>query len=97
MVNRMRVLLVIVLLLTILLTLWCAAGYFGAPAQQIETRAELSESQAAQRPLTDAEIAVHVSRVGRQGRNWGFAAALASGSVLATLASLIAASRKKPA
>jgi hypothetical protein len=91
----MRVLLVIVLLLTLLLTLWCAAGYFGAPAQQIETGAELSQSKATQQPLTDADIAVHVSRVGRQGRNWGIAAALAGASVLATLASIIAASRKK--
>jgi hypothetical protein len=42
----MRILLVIVLVLTTLLALWCAAGYFGAPVQQLETRAELSQSQA---------------------------------------------------
>jgi len=89
----MRILLVIVLLLTTLLTLWCAAGYFGASAQQIETRAELSQSQIAK--LSDADIAVHVSRVGQQGRNWGIAGVLASASALAVLVSLILASKRK--
>ena len=92
-VRRMRILLVIVLLLTVLLTLWCAAGFFGAPAQQIEMRAELSQSQATH--LSDADIAVHVSRLGRQARHSGFAAVLAGASALAALAALILASRKK--
>lgn len=91
----MRILLVIVLLLTMLLTLWCAAGYFFAPAQQTETRAELRQSQATQRPLSDAEIAVHVSRVGQQGRNWGIAAVLAVTSNMAVLAVLVLASKRK--
>jgi hypothetical protein len=93
----MRLLLIIALFLSTLLVLWCAAGYFAAPSQQIETRAELSRSPALQQPLTDADIAVHVSRVGRQGRNWGIAAALAGLSSLAVAGCLILASRRKTA
>jgi hypothetical protein len=90
----MRILLVLVLLLTTLLTLWCAAGYFFTPAQQIETRAELQQGQATQRPLSDADIATHVSRIGQQGRNWGVAAVLAGASALAVFAALVLANKR---
>jgi hypothetical protein len=91
----MRLLLGIVLLLTTLLALWCASGYFFAPAQQIQMRAELEQSQATRQPLSDADIAVHGSRVGRQGRNWGIASVLAGSSALVAAASLILASKRK--
>jgi hypothetical protein len=89
----MRSLLVIALLLTVLLTLWCAAGYYFAPAQQIETRAELHQSRVS--GLTDAEIAAHVARVGQQGRNWGFAALGAGASAGFSLAALILTFKRK--
>jgi hypothetical protein len=89
----MRSLLVIALLLTVLLTLWCAAGYYFAPVQQIETRAELQHSRAA--GLSDAEIATHVDRVGQEGRNWGFAALGAGAAAGVSLAALILASKRK--
>jgi hypothetical protein len=91
----MRILLTVALFLTTLLTLCCAFEYFAAQAQQIETRAELSQSQATRQPLADIDIAVHVSRVGQQGRNWGIAATLAGASTLVVFASLVMASKKK--
>jgi hypothetical protein len=91
----MRILLCIVLLLTLLLTLWCAAGYFTAPAQQIETGAELSHLQATRQPPTDTDIALHVSRVGQQGRNSGIAAILAGASAFGVVAALVLASKRK--
>ena len=89
----MRSLLVIALLLTVLLTLWCAAGYYFAPAQQIETRAELQQSRVS--GLSDAEIATHVARVGQQGRNWGFAALGAAAAAGISLTALILTSKRK--
>lgn len=89
----MRILLIIALLLTVLLTLWCAAGYYFAPAQQIETRAELQQSRVL--GLSDAEIAAHVARVGQQGRNWGFAALGAGAAAGILLTALILASKRK--
>jgi hypothetical protein len=91
----MRLLLVLALLVTALLTLWCAAGYYGAPIQQIETRAELQQSQASGQPLSNAEIAAHVARVGQQGRNWGFATLAAFASAGLSLAALILNSKRK--
>ncbi len=89
----MRILLVFALFVGALLTLWCAAGYLFAPAQQIETRAELQRSRDS--GLTDAEIAVHVSRVGRQGRNWGFAALGAGAVTGVSLVALVLSNRRK--
>ena len=89
----MRSLLVIGLVLTMLLTLWCAAGYYFAPVQQIETRAELQQSRVS--GLSDAEIATHVARVGQQGRNWGFAAFGAGAVTGVLLITLILASKRK--
>lgn len=89
----MRKLLAMLWFLTIILTLWCSGEHLAAPGLQIETKAELSQSQATQ--LSDADIDRHVSRVGRQGRNSRFAALLAGASAVAALAALILASKKK--
>lgn len=94
-VECMRILLGLVLLLTTLLTLWCALEFVGAQAQQIDTRAELSQSQITR--LSDNEIAVHVSRIGRQGRNWAIATVLAGASAVAVLAAMILAGKKPTA
>lgn len=94
-VDCMRILLGLVLLLTALLTLWCASQYVGAQAQQIDTRAELSQSQITR--LSDNEIAVHVSRMGRMGRNWAIATLLAGASAVAVFAAMILAEKKTTA
>ena len=86
----MRAILSIVLLLTLAGAIWSAAGYFAAGAQQGETRAELRKSQAAA-ALSDAEISVHVARVGAQGRNWGIALLLFGAAAVGTLMGLITA------
>lgn len=91
----MRCLLVIAFFLTVLLTLWCTAGYFFAPAQQTETQAELHQSQLS--GLTDVEITTHVARVGQQGRNWGFAALGAGASACVSFAALILSIKRKTA
>lgn len=88
----MRSLLIIAFLVTVLLTLWCAAGYYFAPAQQIETRAELQQSRVS--GLSDAEIATHVARVGQQGRNWGLAA-LGAGAVAGVVLTVLIFSSKR--
>lgn len=93
----MRILLAILLLLAFALTVLCAACYFGAQGQQIETRAELRQSQSTGQPITDTDIAVHVSRVGRQGRNWGIAGVLAAVCGASALAALVLATRRPTA
>jgi hypothetical protein len=66
-------------------TAWIGAGYFGANAQQLETHAELLKIQSSGLTLTDAEIAILVSRMGQQGRNWAIPAVMsaATASLLA--------------
>lgn len=94
--GAMRILLGIVLVLTTATALWCGAGYIGAKPQQIETRAELRQVRVTGQPISEQDIAVHVSRIGRQGRNWGIAAGMAGTSAFAALACLIAANKRKP-
>jgi hypothetical protein len=91
----MRALLFIVILLAAATTVLCAAGYFGAAAQQGETGAELRKSQASGKALTDAEIAVHLSRIGQQGRNWGIAGLMSGATGIAALMALIIGSKMR--
>ena len=91
----MRTLLAIAVALATAITVWSAAGYFGAAGQQIETGAELRKSQASGQAVTDAEIAIHVSRIGRQGRNWGIAALMSAAIAVVSLMALAIASRPK--
>lgn len=92
----MRILLLIMLVLTAANTLLCAGGYFGAQGQQIETKAELRKTQASGSPLSDDDIARHVSRIRQQGRNWSIAGAISAAATAATLVSLIVANRRMP-
>ena len=90
----MRILLAIVFVLTTATALWCAAGYVSAKPQQIETRAELLQTRANGRPISDQDIEVHVSRIGHQGTNLGIAAVMAGAAALGAIACLIADTRK---
>jgi hypothetical protein len=65
-INQIRVLLAIALFLMALIAFICAVGYFGAPFQQIEVRAELEQSQATGVPISNAEIENQLSRVASQ-------------------------------
>lgn len=91
----MRLLLVITAALAAAITVWTAAGYFSATGQRIETSAELRKSQLTGLPITDAEIATHVSRIERQGRNWGIAAGLSSAIAIVSLIAVATARRPR--
>ena len=84
----MRIALYILLLLAALLTLICITCYFGAGAQEIETGAELRASRSTEQPISERDIAIHVSRLERQERNWGITS-LFSVAIAAVTASAI--------
>jgi hypothetical protein len=89
----MRTILFIVLLLTLAGALWSAAGHFAIVPQQGETRAELRKSQAT--GLSDAEISVHVARLGAQGRNLGIASLIFCAAATGALTALIMTMRSR--
>jgi hypothetical protein len=89
----MRIALSIAAILGLFATLWCAAGYFFAPAQAGETRAELSVFL--DRPLSPDAPEIHSGRVLQQGRNIGIAALLVGASTALMFTSLALSSRKR--
>jgi hypothetical protein len=54
----------------------------------METRAELEKVRSESRPMSEGEVAVHISRMDSEAFRWSVAAALAGASVVATLGAL---------
>ena len=77
-VDFMRIAISIAAILGLLSTLWCVAGYFFAPAQAGETRAELRVFL--DRPVSPDVPELHSRRMLAQGRNFGIAALLTGAS-----------------
>jgi hypothetical protein len=89
----MRATLSIAAILGLLATFWCAAGFFFAPAQAAETRAELSVFL--NRALTVDVPEIHSSRLKQQGRNFGIACLLMGTSTALMLVALKKSHREK--
>ena len=89
----MRIALVIAAVLGLIATMWCAAGYFFAPAQAHETQAELRVFL--DHPVSADVPANHSSRVLRQGRNIGIAALLTGASTALMFTALALSGRKR--
>jgi len=89
----MRIVLSIAGVLGVLATLWCAAGYFTAPAQAYETQAELRVFL--DRPVSADVPAIHSGRVLRHGRNIGIAALLTGASTGLIFAALVLSGRRR--
>ena len=89
----MRVALSIAAVFGLLATLWCAAGYFFAPAQAHETQAELRVFL--DRPVSADVPAIHSSRVLRHGRNIGIAALLTGASTALMFTALVLSGRRR--
>jgi hypothetical protein len=89
----MRIALSIAAVLGLLATLWCAAGYFTAPAQALETQEELRVFL--DRPVSADVPVTHSSRVLLQGRNVGIAALLTGSSTALMFTALALSFRRK--
>jgi hypothetical protein len=89
----MRIALSIAAVLGLLATLWCASGYFTAPAQAYETQAELRVFL--DRPVSADVPAVHSRRVLRQGRNFGIAAVITGASTALIFTALALSGRRR--
>jgi hypothetical protein len=90
----MRIALIIAMVLGLAATLWCAAGYFFAPAQAHETQAELRVFL--DRPVSADVPAIHSGRVLRHGRNIGIAAILTGAATAFMFTAFILSGRRRP-
>lgn len=91
--TRLRVVLFAAFTLELLGTLTGAFIFFAAPVQQIESTAELKKSQATGKPITNADITHHVSRIGYIGRNFAIVAGLSGMAGVFILVAMIMVSK----
>ena len=85
----MKVSLGVAFLLTVAVTFLACAEYAVTKGRQDETRGELRHLVASKEPVSEAEIEIHVSRIGSQGRRWGLVALSSGGAACVMLGLLL--------